>query len=201
MSETTHAAAYVEPPEVQARNLWVGARLQAGATAFFFLGFLFAYFYLRSLNTAHMWKPKHVGASIGLGTAIAVCLVVSAALAWNGARELRAGRRAAWRGNGALALVLGVAACALQVVQWTSMSFGPSDGGYASVFVGWTGFQLVAVLMTMIWLEMLLAVGLRHRGRSDDEAGLVLPGLEAFRFFWAFLAASGFAAYVILYLA
>lgn len=200
MSETTHSPAFVEPPDVQTRILWVGARLQAGATAFFFLGFLFAYFYLRSLNTSHMWKPKHVGASIGLGTAIAVCLVASAAVTWNAARELRAGRGAAWRGNGALALGLGIAACALQIVQWTTMSFGPADGGFASVFIGWTGFQLVAVVMTMVWLEMLLAVGLRHR-RQSGEADLVLPGLEAFRFFWAFLAASGFVAYVILYLA
>ena len=200
MSEASHTVAYVEPPEVEARNLWVGVRLQAGAIAFFFLGFVFAYFYLRSLNTAHMWKPKHVGASIGLGTAIAVCLLLSAALVWNAARQLRAGRRAAWRGSGALALALGVAACVLQIVQWTNMGFGPADGGYASVFIGWTGFQLVVVLMTMIWLEMLLAVGLRHR-RTDGEAGLVLPGLEAFRFFWAFIAASGFAAYVVLYLA
>ncbi len=39
-----------EPPEVLARNLTVAGQLLASATAFFFLSFVFAYFYLRSLN-------------------------------------------------------------------------------------------------------------------------------------------------------
>ena len=47
-----------EPPHLLARNLRVGAQLWSSATAFFFFAFLFAYFYLRSLNNAHAWKPK-----------------------------------------------------------------------------------------------------------------------------------------------
>src|SRR6185437_16933738 len=46
-----------EPPELLGRNLISASHLLAGATAFFFVAFLFAYFYLRSLNNAHMWKP------------------------------------------------------------------------------------------------------------------------------------------------
>ena len=47
-----------EPPEVGARALYVAARLLAGATTFFFLAFVFAYFYLRSLNQDHMWRRR-----------------------------------------------------------------------------------------------------------------------------------------------
>ena len=39
-----------EPPDVGARALYIAGRLLAGATTFFFLAFVFAYFYLRSLN-------------------------------------------------------------------------------------------------------------------------------------------------------
>ena len=46
-----------EPPDVGARALYVAGRLLAGATTFFFLAFLFAYFYLRSLNEDGMWRP------------------------------------------------------------------------------------------------------------------------------------------------
>ncbi len=46
-----------EPPDVGARALSVAARLLAGASTFFFLAFVFAYFYLRSLNQDHMWRP------------------------------------------------------------------------------------------------------------------------------------------------
>ena len=46
-----------EPPELLGRNLVSASYLLAGATAFFFIAFLFAYFYLRSLNNGGMWKP------------------------------------------------------------------------------------------------------------------------------------------------
>ena len=46
-----------EPPDVGARALSVASRLLAGATTFFFLAFLFAYFYLRSINVEGWWKP------------------------------------------------------------------------------------------------------------------------------------------------
>ena len=46
-----------EPPELLGRNLISASYLLAGATAFFFVAFVFAYFYLRSLNNAGMWKP------------------------------------------------------------------------------------------------------------------------------------------------
>ena len=54
-----------EPPEILGRNLTSAGHLLASATAFFFLAFLFAYFYLRSLNNAHMWRPKGVDPSVG----------------------------------------------------------------------------------------------------------------------------------------
>ncbi len=56
-----------EPPDVGARALSVAARLLCGATTFFFLAFLFAYFYLRSINQDHMWRPAHVKPDQGLG--------------------------------------------------------------------------------------------------------------------------------------
>ena len=42
-----------EPPEVLARNLRIAAHLWSSATAFFFVAFLFAYFYLRALDQNH----------------------------------------------------------------------------------------------------------------------------------------------------
>ena len=45
---------------------------------FFFLAFVFAYFYLRSLNVHDMWKPAHVKPDQGLGAAFVACVVLSA---------------------------------------------------------------------------------------------------------------------------
>ena len=48
----------VEPPELIARNLYVGARIWAASVAFFFIAFLFAFFYLRALNSNGIWSAR-----------------------------------------------------------------------------------------------------------------------------------------------
>ena len=44
-----------EPPEWQPRAIWVGGRLLCGAISFFFASFVFAFFYLKALDTNHSW--------------------------------------------------------------------------------------------------------------------------------------------------
>src|SRR5271170_2196798 len=63
-----------EPSDVGARALSVASRLLCGASTFFFLAFLFAYFYLRSINVDHMWRPAHVNPSQGWGAAFVACI-------------------------------------------------------------------------------------------------------------------------------
>jgi hypothetical protein len=65
----------------------------------------------------------------------------------------------------------------------------------------------VAVLGTMYWLETQVATEARARrspaGKEGDirEADrLIAPGLSAAAFFWAYLAAIGAIAYIVLYL-
>jgi heme/copper-type cytochrome/quinol oxidase subunit 3 len=209
-----------EPPELMGRNLNAAAHLLASATAFFFLAFIFAYFYLRSLNNAHLWRPKHVDPSMTLGTLVMALTVASALLVRLGLLDHRAGRRAQWRLKGFAALAVGLIAVVLQFVEWTSANFGPADGGYASVFIGWTAFNVLFVLGTLIWLENLLATAYRYRkiptgapapGEASGDRGrpghdiadplsLVRSGLESLSYYWGFLAGMGVLAWIILYL-
>jgi heme/copper-type cytochrome/quinol oxidase subunit 3 len=209
-----------EPPELMGRNLNSAAHLLASATAFFFLAFIFAYFYLRSLNNAHLWHPKHVDPSVTLGTLVMALTVASALLVRLGLLDHRAGRRAQWRLKGVAALAVGLIAVVLQFVEWTSANFGPADGGYASVFIGWTAFNVLFVLGTLLWLENLLATAYRYRkiptgapapgeasGDPDrpghdiaDPLSLVRSGLESLSYYWGFLAGMGVLAWIILYL-
>jgi len=195
-----------EPPDVGARALSVATRLLAGASAFFFLAFLFAYFYLRSLNQNHMWRPHGVSPEQGLGAAMAVCVIASAALAIAAGRRMKNEQRT-WLAPAAGALVLGLVAVALQCVEYTTQDFGPTNGGFASVFCAWTAFYLIAVLATMYWLETQVATELRARREPAPRDGdiknpdrLIAPGLDAAVFYWAFLAAIGVLSYVVLYL-
>ncbi|MGA2320494.1 MAG: cytochrome c oxidase subunit 3 [Solirubrobacteraceae bacterium] len=207
-----------EPPEVGARALSVAARLLAGASTFFFLAFLFAYFYLRSINQDEWWKPtatllkeqKEVHVSLapnaGLGVAFIVCLVLSVALTIVSGRQMKQHSRT-WLTPAIVGILLGMAAVAIQCVEFTVQHFGPTDGAYASVFCAWTGFYLIAVLGTMYWLETQVATELRARrspaadeGDIKDPDRLIAPGLDAAVFYWTFLGAIGVVTYVTLYL-
>jgi heme/copper-type cytochrome/quinol oxidase subunit 3 len=194
-----------EPPDVGARALYVAGRLLAGATTFFFLAFMFAYLYLRSLNENHQWHLSRVKADQGLGAAIVACVLLSAVLAIVAGRQMKAESRG-WLGPASASLALGLAAIALQCVEYTVQHFGPTDGGYASVFCAWTAFFAIAALATMYWLETQIATELRARrapaahGDIKDPDRLIAPGLDACVFFWSYLAALGAIAYVTLYL-
>lgn len=211
-----------EPPELLARNLSSAGQLLAGATAFFFISFVFAYFYLRSVNSAGLWKPHGVATSGGWGIAVVVCAVLSAVLTRLGAVDQRAGRRPAFRLKALVALLIGIAGLVLQVIAWTQQSFGPTDGGFASVYFGWTAFLFLFEFGVMLWLEMTLATSYRYRAHRTGEAQIA-PGegsgdphrtgsdirnpvalntaeLAALSFYWMFLAGIAVLTWIILYL-
>jgi heme/copper-type cytochrome/quinol oxidase subunit 3 len=195
-----------EPPDVGARALSVAARLLAGASSFFFLAFVFAYFYLRSLNQEHLWHPRHVNPDQPLGAAMIGCVILSALLTIISGRRMKGGSRS-WLAAAIGGVALGLAAVGLQCLEYTVQHFGPADGAYASVFCAWTALYLIAVLCTMYWLETQVATELRARrepapkeGDIADADRLIAPGLDAAVFYWSFLAAIGVVTYVTLYL-
>jgi heme/copper-type cytochrome/quinol oxidase subunit 3 len=178
--------------ELVPANLAVGSRLLAAATVFAFMGPAFAFFYLRSLNSNGMWRPNGVHPPQTYGAAVVVLLVASAVALTIAPRTSR------WPVAVALSLVLGLAGVGVQCVEYTQLGFGPMSGGYASVFLGWTSLTAVFTLATMLWLETLLAYGLRH---SDAPPSVVTPRLSALSFYWTFLAGLGVIMWAILYLA
>jgi heme/copper-type cytochrome/quinol oxidase subunit 3 len=201
-SAPTHPDIELEPPEWQPRALWVGARQLCGAAAFFFISFLFAYFYLRSLDLNRDWKIGHVDPPVGLGVAVLVVLLASAALMRVAAQRPELTVRA-----GAGALVLALVSIALQAIAWSTLGFGSASGGYASVYVGWTIFYSVFTLMSAYWIETQVATAWR-RGRAEvpPTPADVLTGervnsaaLEACSFFWSFYVAIGVVTFVVLY--
>jgi heme/copper-type cytochrome/quinol oxidase subunit 3 len=183
-----------ESPDLVAGNLKVGTRLFAAATVFAFLGPFFAYLYLRSLDTNDAWRPAGVSPSQVLGAAIAALTVLSAVVLVLTTRSRRP--EGASTLSLSLSLVLGLAAVALQIVAFARLGFGPTDGGYASVYVTWAGLSSVFALATMLWLETFVASSLRGAVDAARE-----PRLAAFAFYWAFLAGLSVVMWVCLYVA
>lgn len=180
-----------EHSELVVANLTFGSRLAAAATVFVLLSPAFAYFYLRSLNNGGMWRPASVDPPQAYGAAV-VALFVASALAL----ELAA-HAPRWRALAGCSIGLGVAGVVVQCVEYARLGFGPASGGYASVFLAWTGLTAVCVVATMLWLETLVAYGLRH---GDAGPSLVRPRLDALAFYWSFLAGLATIAWAILYL-
>lgn len=204
-SAPLHPGIEPEPPGWQPKALWMNARLLCGSISFFFVSFLFAYFYLRSLDPDHGWKIGHVSVPIGWGTAVMVLFLLSAVLF-----RIGRGRPAQTLTTAAVALGLGLAAVIVQCIEYTTLNFGPASGGYASVFVGWTTLYAVFALLGLIWIEMQLASLWRTRREgvqrtvregvpAYDEA-LLQAGIEACSFYWAYFVAIGVITWVVLYL-
>jgi heme/copper-type cytochrome/quinol oxidase subunit 3 len=110
--------------------------------------------------------------------------------------------------GGLLAVGMGVAAVVLQFVEYIVLDFGASQGGYAAVFFGWTSLYAIAALAGLYWIQIQVATLIRARreGRMREtevptsETALLLAGIEASSFYWAFFVAIGVLAYILLYL-
>jgi heme/copper-type cytochrome/quinol oxidase subunit 3 len=188
-------ASYAETPELHERIDRIGFGLLAGATVTFFLGFVFAYFYLRSLNNNGLWRPAGVEPPSGYGIVIAAAFVLSAVAFYYAARAARNDR--GWVTASGIALVLGLFGCAAQAFEYAHIPFGPGSGGYASVFFGWTALYVVVALLAIYRVETVFASGLRNRGQ---ETVAIPEGFVPAALYWALLAAIGLLAWILLYL-
>jgi heme/copper-type cytochrome/quinol oxidase subunit 3 len=196
--------------EADLNAAWTGARLALGGLSFLFGAFLFAYFYLRSLNSNHLWHPAGPRPHVWLGTLIMAMIVASAAgntivLQW-----IKRGRKAPWQWGALVGLVLGVAAVGLQIWELDDLNFAPGSSGFASVFTGFYPVFLTIVLCAMIWLEILLmrarripAISFVEQPPTYSEAFTVQrfqAALSAFTVVWNYLAVVAILFWVLFYL-
>ena len=170
-----------EPPEVMARNLRVAAQLWASATVFFFVAFLFAYFYLRSLDKhsacgsrKHVRRRRRHSGTLDRGRRCRSCVVLRSRLR----RPSRptGGRRGACKGAVALALLGLVASCSRSSSGRRRASARPT-AAYASVYLGWTGLLYrCSCSGSLYWLETTLATSFRYRSTPmGTTAGRARP--------------------------
>jgi hypothetical protein len=190
---------------------WTGARLALGGLSFGFGAFIFAYFYLRSLNSHGMWHPAGFkNPQAGVGTAVMLLIVVSALLQTFVLQRIKAGHKGTWVGGAVVSLVLGLAAIGLEIWQLDNLPFLPGFSGYASVFAGfWPVFTFV-VFGVMVWLEILIMrarpipeISFVEQAPTYAEAFAVQrfqAGLSAFTVVWNYLAVVAVIAWVLFYL-
>lgn len=199
--------------EAALNTSWTGTRLLIGVVASGLGAFVFAFFYLRSLNSHGLWYPSGAQAtkpSMGVGTTIMVLILVSAIVQTLGLQRMKAGKRNVWLMAGVTAVVLGVAAAAVQIWQLTDLSFQPGGSGFASVFVGGSPVLAALVLGTMLWLETLVMqarcipeISFAEQPPTFAEAAVVQrfqASLSACTLFWNFIAVAAIVLWILFYL-
>jgi len=169
-----------------------------GAIAFFFAAFLFAYFYLRSLDANNSWTiGKHVSPSGGLGVTVMSCYLLSGLLLWLGVR-----RPLDQISTGVVAILLAICGVVFQFIEYSTLGFGPASGGYASVFFGWTATYAASALFGIYWMETQIAAIWRSRrpGAEEVDGELLQAGLDACSICWTFFVGIGVIMFVVLYI-
>lgn len=204
--ETPEEAAYEQRAAEGA--LWTGGRLVIAIFAFMFAALAFAYFYLRSANSDHLWRPNGVTAPTATGAAIMAFTVGAAVLNFYGVQRLRRGAFVDWEVSGWTVLVGGLIALGLQCWELTDLPFFPGSSGYASVFVGWGIMNIGLLVAGIYWTETLLARHLRlrraHLEEGGDRAALLMPRITRINIvssahFWVFIAVVGVFFWIFFY--
>ena len=206
-AETEEAGFY---HEAGLNAAWTATRLAVGGLCFLFGSFVFAYFYLRSINASGRWLGSgYHPPSMLMGTIIMAAVLASAGIQYAALQQIKAGRKGLWQIGALVALVLGVGAVVLQILDLLFLPFWPGSSGFSSVFVGFYALFLVVLLAGMIWLETLLArsrfiptISFVEQPPTYTEAFAVQrfqAALSGFTVVWNFLAVVAVLFWVLFY--
>ena len=151
-----------DTPEVAFRRQRLGVILLIVADVAFVLSLVFAYLYLRGLDTEGGWLPQDGPSALGAGFGWVIAAVMLAS--WGCYRWAESGAAAGQRERivlgAAAAVVLVAVDLALQVYQMATAGFVVADGSYASAFMALAGYHVLHLALTVF-----LGIGIANRAR------------------------------------
>jgi hypothetical protein len=206
-----HPESHLERPELEhaglaGRTYFISSRIAGACLAFYFLGFLFAYVYLKTLDTHARWHPQHVNPSTGTGVAVLVLALAGLAAYEFGYRALAASLWNKWRTALRASLVLTLAATGVLMAQLFDPGFPYGIAAFASVFVGAYWSVVLALFGVLYTVGTLSAQSHRVPPESREHLedlsspAALRPAAEATRFVLLVLGAVEVLAFVGLYL-
>jgi heme/copper-type cytochrome/quinol oxidase subunit 3 len=196
----------LERPDPTPRVVWVGSRVLSASVVIFFSAFVFSFVYLKSQNSRGRWNPG-LEVSVVFASVLLAAAVLSALACGMAVRQLREDDTSEWQGWAAISLVVGFGVIGLHVWQLHTLPFTPTQGGYPSVFVGWSLALIAVELGAMYWLFSLLRGTLRVAAEVDpyDEGPPPLirhlvASAHGYWFFVRVVAAVEIIAFILLVL-
>lgn len=178
----------------EATKLRVGMLLLIATDVVFVACLFVAYIYLHALNVESMWLPKgvHMPPMIQ-GTILAALIVVSAAAYGWADLGLRRGNQAQFRTGVVVAYLLWLAALIGQVWQLAHLGFMPGSGGFASAFIGLSGYHAVHLAIGAVLGLMLVSRVLRGCYTHGQSIGVEIIG-----YFWYWITVMAVVMWLLM---
>jgi hypothetical protein len=136
-------------------------------------------------------------------------VLTSAGVHYAALQQIKAGNKRLWQAGGLVALLLGLAAVVLQILELLFLPFWPGSSGFSSVFVGFYPVFTVVLLAGLIWLESLLArsrfiptISFVEQPPTYAEAFTVQrfqASLSAFQVTWTYIAVMAVLFWFLFY--
>jgi cytochrome c oxidase subunit I+III len=176
----------IEDPNLIGRRWRSGVLLLMLADGAFVASLVFAYFYLRELNTEKAWVAhgQHT-AAIWVSWLITGVVVLSAIIYRRAERAIQAGNEARFVAAAALALLVLLADVVIQVSQLVTFPFGIGTSAYSSTVYAMAGANLFHLLLTVF-----LAVAMVNRGRVHIYSATSNWQVRLVGLWWAWVAAT-----------
>jgi len=175
----------------------VGMLLFIASEVMFFGGLFAAFFNARATFTGE-WGPPQGAPELEffpLPVPITVILVASSFTMQFGVWAIRRGDQRAMVRWVALTLLLGVIFLIGQVIDYTTLGFGISDGIYGTVFYTLTGFHGAHVFGGTVGLTVILARSMRGQFSQRNHVAV-----EAVSMYWHFVDVVWIGVFSTIYL-
>ena len=176
--------------------VFLGMVMFIGSEIMLFGSFFTAYFYVRFSHTQYPFDPRDIFEIPKTTTGVNTAILVASSFTMHWALvSIRRGKRFGLVVGLALTLIMGLTFLGLQMREYHSLGFVPSDGAFATTFFALTGLHGLHVLVG----ATLLAIGLLRacRGRYSPEEHL---GLEVTGLYWHFVDVVWVFLYTVVYL-
>jgi cytochrome c oxidase subunit 3 len=172
----------------------MGMVLFVAGEAMFFAALFGIYFSIRT--SAPVWPPKGIEVpELGVPSVLTAILVGSSVVLQFGVGAVRRGRIASFRRLLGATILLGVLFLALQLYDYSQLTFGIRDGIYPSLFYVMTGLHMAHVAGGVVLLSIVMSQALTGQistARHDP--------VEAAAIYWHFVDVVWIGLYTAFYL-
>jgi len=192
-------AVHVDHPPAANRSSRVdpstlGVLLFIASEIMLFGSFFTAYFFIRVVNGDPWPLPPYELPKFVAGVNTLILVTSSFTVHW-ALQSIKRGHRAGLQGGLVLTIALGLTFLLTQILEYHRVGFGPSAGGFGTIFFSLTGLHGAHVFVGLCLLTMAATRAFRGHFTPHAHWGVELPGI-----YWHFVDVMWIVVYTTVYI-